>query len=82
MNVEHCIELLCHRTDAPTFARLGFTMTRTAGPASAPATVLMTRPGVDDAIVTRLVELRLQGGRFNARIVERNCDLIAQAVTL
>jgi hypothetical protein len=82
MNAEHCIELLCRTSDAPTFARLGFTTITTIEPVNASATVQMTRPGVDDAIVTSLLELRLQGKRFNARIVELNCDLIAEEVTL
>jgi hypothetical protein len=82
MNVEYGIELHCLKADASTFARLGFTMTRTAEPASASAPMHMTRPGVDDAIVTGLVELRIQGKRFAARIVEMNCESIAQEVTL
>ena len=82
MHTEHCIELLCRATDASMFARLGFQTMTTAEPANASATVKMTHAGVDDAIVTSLVELRLNGKRFIARIVEMNCDLVAQEVML
>ena len=78
----HCIEHLCRETDAPTFARLGFTTITTAEPATAPATVRMTHGGVDDAIVTSLVDLRLNGKRVTTRIVEVNCDLAAPEVML
>ena len=78
----HCIELLCRETDAPTFARLGFTTITTTEPVNASATVRMTHPGVDDAIVTNLVDLRLQGERFTARIVEMEPSLTTTEVTL
>jgi len=42
----------------------------------------MMHPGVGDGIVTGLVDLRLNGKRFTARIVEVNCDLAAQEVML
>ena len=82
MQTEHGIELVCLNTDAPTFVGLGFQTITTAEPANAPATVRMTHAGVDDAIVTSLVDLRLNGKRFTARIVEVNCDLAAQEVML
>jgi len=82
MTTEHGVELLCRKTNALTFARLGFTMVTTAEPVNAPANIKMTRPGVDDAIVTSLVDLRLNGKRFIARIVGMNCDLAAQEVML
>jgi len=82
MQTEHGIELVCLNTDAPTFARLGFQTMATAEPANAPATVRMMHPGVGDVIVTGLVDLRLNGKRFTARLVEVNCDLTAQEVML
>jgi len=78
----HCIELLCRQAEAPTFARLGFQTMATAEPANAPATVRMTHPVVNDAIVTSLVDLRLNGRLFTARIVEMNCELTVQEVML
>ena len=78
----HFIELQCPPTDAPTFAELGFQTITTAEPANALTTVRMTHGGVDDAIVTSLVDLRLNGKRFTARIVEVSCDLATQEVML
>ena len=81
MHTEYCVELLCRATDVSTFARLGFqTTTTTAEPATASAPVQMVRPGVDDAIVSSLVELRMQGERFTARIVEMDLAVIAAEV--
>lgn len=77
MHTEYCIELLCRAADIRTFAQLGFqTITTAAERATASAPVKMVRPGVDDAIVTSLVELRLQGEQFTARIVEMDLAVI------
>jgi hypothetical protein len=81
MHTEYCIELLCRAADIRTFARLGFqTITTTAEPATASAPVRLARLGVDDAIVTSLVDLRLQGQRFAARIVEIDVPVIPAEV--
>jgi hypothetical protein len=82
MNTNYCIELSCRKTDAFTFARLGFTPTATTEPANALETARMRHPDLGDAIVTTLVALRIQGKRFTARIVEMNCPLVAQEVML
>ena len=70
MNTQYCIEVTCRRSEVPTFARLGFQTMVSAEPANASAVATMTHSGVDDGIVSSVVDLRLQGKRFSARIVE------------
>jgi len=80
MHNDYCMELVCRQADVPLFARLGFELRHTAEPVNRPAAVQMTHPGVNDVIVTEVLDLRLQGVRFTARIVEVNRVQVAQEV--